>query len=129
MAKSIADASWGLFLAWLRYYSGLHRIPVIAVPPHYTTQDCSGILPDGTRCTERVKKSLSMRTHVCPRCGLVLDRDWNAALIILWAGLTWLAAHRTAGQAGTGSGAPEQNASGQTASTPRLARARRKRAG
>jgi putative transposase len=29
-----------------------------------------------------VAKSLSVRTHVCPCCGLVLDRDENAALNI-----------------------------------------------
>ncbi|HEX6798658.1 MAG TPA: zinc ribbon domain-containing protein, partial [Ktedonobacterales bacterium] len=39
-------------------------------------------------------KSLSVRTHVCRSCGLVLDRDENAARNILRAGqarqaLTW----------------------------------------
>jgi transposase len=42
-------------------------------------------------------KSLSVRTrrtHVCPSCGLVLDRDENAALNMLRAGqarqaVTW----------------------------------------
>ncbi len=46
------------------------------------SQDCSGTLPDGSRCPERVLKSLSVRTHVCPRCGLVLDRDYNSARLI-----------------------------------------------
>ena len=32
------------------------------------------------------RKSLSARTHVCPHCGLVLDRDENAALNIQWRG-------------------------------------------
>ena len=45
------------------------------------------MLPDGTRCTQRVaNKSLSIRTHVCPCCGLVLDRDESAAQNILRAG-------------------------------------------
>jgi putative transposase len=77
---------------------------VIAVPAHYTNQDCSGVLPDGRRCLQRVAKSLSVRTHVCPSCGLVLDRDENGALNILRLGqdlsragqarqaLTWVAA-------------------------------------
>jgi transposase len=78
-----------------------------AVSPRFTTQDCSG-------CGYRVQKSLSQRTHVCPRCGLIVDRDWNAALNILLAALAWVAAHRTVGQAGMGSGMPEQNAWGQT---------------
>ncbi|HST88985.1 MAG TPA: zinc ribbon domain-containing protein [Ktedonobacterales bacterium] len=48
-------------------------------PPASTSQDCSG-------CGERVRKSLSVRTHICPSCGLVLDRDENAARNIQWAG-------------------------------------------
>jgi hypothetical protein len=72
LAKSRSDASWGLFLGWLRYYGQMHGSPVVAVSPRYTTQDGSG-------CGERVQKTLSMRTHLCPACGLVLDRDWNAA--------------------------------------------------
>src|SRR5215467_2625517 len=96
LAKSISDASWGLFLGWVRYYGLIANVPVIAVSPKFTTQDCSG-------CGFRVQKSLSQRTHICPQCGLILDRDWNAALNILRAGLVWLAAHRTAGQAETGS--------------------------
>jgi putative transposase len=122
LAKSISDASWGLFLSWVRYYGGVYHVPVVPVSPRFTTQDCSG-------CSYRVQKSLSQRTHICPVCGVILDRDYNAALNILAAALAWLAAHRTAGQAETGSCVPEQNASGQTASTNVFARARRKRAG
>jgi IS605 OrfB family transposase len=110
LAKSISDASWGLFLGWVRYYGTRADVPVVAVSPRYTTQDCSG-------CGFRVKKTLSMRTHICPSCGLVLDRDENAALKILAAALVVAAALRTAGQVGTGSVSPEQVASGQTAPT------------
>ena len=106
----------------VRYYGTIADVPVIAVSPKFTTQDCSG-------CGFRVKKSLSMRTHVCPSCGLVLDRDRNAALNILAAALVAAAPLRTAGQVGTGSVSPEHVASGQTASTAVFARARRKRAG
>ena len=101
----------------------LHGIPIVAVSPRYTTQDCSG-------CGFRVKKTLSMRSHICPHCGLVVDRDWNAALNILAAALAVAAPLRTAGQVGTGSPRRgEHIASGQTASTAVFARARRKRAG
>ncbi|HEU5201142.1 MAG TPA: transposase [Ktedonobacterales bacterium] len=96
LAKSIGDAAWGQFLSWVRYYGQVHGIPVIAVPAHFTTQDCSSMLPDGTRCPERVQKSLSQRTHVCLRCGVVLDRDENAALNILRAALCTLG-HRETG--------------------------------
>jgi IS605 OrfB family transposase len=76
LAKSIHDASWGTFLCWVRHYGVVHGIPIIAVDPHFTSQDCSA-------CGTRVKKSLSVRTHICPGCGVVLDRDHNAALRIL----------------------------------------------
>jgi putative transposase len=49
------------------------------VTPAYTSQDCSG-------CGERIYKGLSVRTHVCTNCGLILDRDENAAKNILWRG-------------------------------------------
>src|SRR5690242_2465069 len=92
----------------VRYYGQMHGIPIVAVSPRFTTQDCSG-------CGFRVQKTLSMRTHICPACGLVLDRDWNAALNILAAALVVAAPLRTAGQVGTGSASPEHIASGQTA--------------
>ena len=94
----------------VRSYGMLAEVPVVAVSPRFTTQNCSG-------CGFRVKKTLSIRTHVCPSCGLVLDRDHNAALNILAAALAGAAPLRTAGQVGTGSASPEQNASGQTAGT------------
>ena len=88
LAKSMSDAGWGQFLAWVNYYAALHAIPAIKVVPHYTSQNCSG-------CGTLVKKSLSVRTHVCPACGLVLDRDENAARNILAKALS------TAGHAAT----------------------------
>lgn len=80
LSKSISDASWTLFLTWVERYGMLFKRPVVAVPPQYTSQDCSG-------CGTRVKKTLSIRTHVCPKCSLVIDRDENAALNILAKGL------------------------------------------
>jgi putative transposase len=87
LAKAISDVGWSRLRWWVEYYGRLHEIPVVAVPPEYTSQDCSGILPDGTPCRKRIRKSLSMRTHVCPCCGLILDRDHNAAAVILQRGL------------------------------------------
>ncbi len=77
--KSIYDAGWGRFLTILACKAAWAGKRVEAVPPAYTSQDCSG-------CGERVPKSLSVRTHVCPNCGLVLDRDENAARNIQWRG-------------------------------------------
>ncbi len=79
LAKSISDAGWTHFRVILEAKAACARRQVFAVPPQYTSQDCSG-------CGARVPKSLSVRTHSCPSCGLVLDRDVNAAKNILWAG-------------------------------------------
>ena len=118
LAKSISDASWSRFLGWLTYYGQVYHIPVIAVEPAYTSQDCSA-------CGAYMKKSLSMRTHLCTQCGVVLDRDQNAALNILARALE--SVKGTLGHRET-SGSPE-NASGQPASTLRSARKQGKRAG
>jgi putative transposase len=79
LAKSIHDAGWAAFRAILDAKAAWAGRRVLAVPPAYTSQECSG-------CGERVPKSLSVRTHLCPSCGLVMDRDENAARNIQWAG-------------------------------------------
>jgi len=116
LAKSIQDAGWGSFLHWVNYYATVHGIVVVKVAPHFTSQDCSA-------CGTRVKKSLSVRTHICHGCGIVLDRDHNAALGILAKAL-----ERTVGHMGTDE-QDSSNASGQTASTRPSTRMASKRAG
>ncbi len=106
LAKSIHDASWGLFLSWVRYYGGVHGIPIVAVPAAYTSQDCSG-------CGYRVWKSLSVRTHICPNCGVILDRDHNSAVSIRDEGI------RTWGHRETDQGRALVNASGEPTPTRR----------
>jgi putative transposase len=76
---SIHDAGWAAFLTILTFKAASAGKCVVAVPPVYTSQVCSG-------CGALVRKSLSVRTHVCPDCGLILDRDENAARNIQWAG-------------------------------------------
>ena len=77
LAKSISDAGWAQFRSILEGNAAYAGRRVVAVPPAYTSQDCSG-------CGERVEKSLSIR--ICPSCGLILDRDENAARNIQRAG-------------------------------------------
>jgi putative transposase len=77
--KSIADAGWRQFLSILAFKAACAGKRVEAVNPAYTSQDCSG-------CGKRMQLSLSVRTHVCTNCGLILDRDENAARNILWRG-------------------------------------------
>jgi putative transposase len=75
LAKSISDVSWSLFTQWLEYFGKIYGRVIVPVAPQYTSQNCSS-------CGEVVKKSLSVRTHVC-NCGCILDRDHNAAINIL----------------------------------------------
>jgi len=79
LAKSINDASWYLFRVWIEYFGKVFKRVTVAVNPQYSSQECSS-------CGEVVKKTLSTRTHVC-LCGCVMDRDKNAARIILSRGL------------------------------------------
>jgi len=98
LAKSISDAAWSLFIDWVKYYAQIFGKVVQPVSPQNTTIDCFD-------CQQPVQKSLSTRTHVCPRCGSVRCRDENAAWNILEKGLR-LAGLSTVGHSG-------MNASGQ----------------
>ncbi len=75
LARSILDSGWGTFGMMLDY-----KTVLVEVPARNTTVDCS-------RCGHAVPKSLAVRTHKCDACGLVLDRDHNAAINILKKGL------------------------------------------
>jgi putative transposase len=79
LAKSIQDAGWSAFLSILTYKAACAGRRVVAVPPVYTSQRCSG-------CGEMVQKGLSVRWHRCPECGTSLHRDHNAARNIERAG-------------------------------------------
>ena len=76
LAKSIMDASWGAFLAILSEKAERAGHQVIRVNPRFTSQKCF-------QCGEIKQKSLSVRTHSCPFCGYIADRDVNAAQNIL----------------------------------------------
>ena len=76
LAKSIHDAGWSMLFQFLRYKAESAGRAVVAVPPAFTSQLCSG-------CGELVPKKLSERWHTCPHCGLSMQRDVNAAINIL----------------------------------------------
>jgi putative transposase len=76
LSLSSHDAGFGLFRQMLEYKAESAGIQVIAANASNTTQACS-------ECGSIVPKGLSVRVHVCPNCGLVLDRDINAARNIL----------------------------------------------
>ena len=77
--KSILDAGWGQFQQFCVAKAESAGRRVLFVNPYNTSQQCSG-------CGKLVPKPLEERTHRCPHCGLVIDRDHNAAINILQAG-------------------------------------------
>jgi len=79
--RGIADVAWGQFVQFATYKAANAGRVVVRVNPRGTSQMCSG-------CHAIVPKDLSIRIHDCPHCGLVLNRDHNAALNILARGLT-----------------------------------------
>jgi len=81
LSKSISDSSWGIFFDLLAYKAEEAGRMLVKVSPQNTSQICSG-------CSEKVLKSLAIRIHACPYCGLVMDRDENAARNISMVGQT-----------------------------------------
>jgi putative transposase len=87
LAKSINDVSWSQFFSMVAYKAEWAGRRFIQVKPNGTSQNCS-------QCGTKVQKDLSVRIHHCPHCGIVLHRDFNAALNILALGrsvwdVTW----------------------------------------
>jgi putative transposase len=80
LAKSISDAAWNMLIIVTKYKAESAGTKVVMVNPANTSKMCS-------RCGLLVEKELKDRTHKCPSCGLVLDRDENAAINILRLGL------------------------------------------
>jgi putative transposase len=81
LARAISDVAWSSFIEVLSYKAERAGGEVRTVSPNYTSQLCSA-------CGQIVPKTLAERTHRCG-CGLVMDRDQNAALNILeraWPG-------------------------------------------
>lgn len=74
-SKRISDCAWGQFIFRLSYKAERAGAKFVKVNSHNTSQSCSG-------CGRIVRKNLSERVHKCD-CGLVLDRDVNAARNIL----------------------------------------------
>jgi putative transposase len=81
LARAAHDVALGLFGEILDYKAFEAGVQIIEVNPRNTTQNCSG-------CGVKVEKALTVRVHECPDCGLRLDRDVNAAMNILYLGLS-----------------------------------------
>ena len=81
LAKSISDAAFGEFRRQLEYKTARSGARLHVVDRWYrSSKTCSG-------CGDvKAKLSLSERTYTCDSCGLVMDRDLNAAINIKVAG-------------------------------------------
>ena len=81
LAKSVMDASFGVFRRQLEYKTARTGAQLHAIDRWY---------PSSKTCSQcgRVKTKLSLaeRTYSCDSCGLVIDRDLNAAINIMVAG-------------------------------------------
>ena len=87
LAKHISDCAWRKLIEFTTYKAEEAGGEVRLVDPRGTSQVCS-------RCGEVVPKTLADRIHSCPNCGLVEDRDENAAKNIHTVGITGINAYR-----------------------------------
>lgn len=79
--RSMLDVGIGLFFQMLAYKAAEAGGRYMEVNPYGTTQKCF-------QCGAKIQKDLSIRTHNCPHCGFCVDRDYNAALNILFLGMS-----------------------------------------
>ena len=77
LGKSFHNATLGILIQRLQDKCEALGIPVMLVNPRNTSQMCSS-------CNEIVPKGRGVTIHSCPHCGLILDRDHNAAINIAY---------------------------------------------
>ena len=87
LAKSISDVSWNSFISKLEYKVAENQGYLVKIDKFYpSSKTCSncGCVKDKLR--------LSERTYHCKECGFTIDRDLNASINILNAGLSLIEA-------------------------------------
>ena len=75
LSKSITDSKWYEFRRQILYKAELYGIEVVLADRFYSSsKTCS--------CCGSYKKDLKLkdRTYICNECGLIIDRDINAAI-------------------------------------------------
>ena len=81
LAKSIGDASWNRIGQYTTYNAESAGAVVVSINPMHTSQKCS-------KCGSiKGDLKLSDRIYHCSSCGLIIDRDMNAAINIRNMGL------------------------------------------
>ena len=84
LGKATMDNAWGLFTTLLEYKMKDRGKELVRVDKFFpSSQLCSN-------CGHRQKLELGERTYRCPHCGMVMDRDYNAAINIRNEGLNVL---------------------------------------
>ncbi len=82
LAKAISDVGWAEFVRQLEYKAAWYGRTLVKIDKWYPSSkrccDCGHILDSLT---------LDVRSWTCPECGVVHDRDINAAKNVLAAGL------------------------------------------
>lgn len=110
LSKAISDAAWGEFVRQLKYKTTWYGSTLIQV---------SKWLPSSKTCSNcgEVKATLllSEREYVCTNCGLVIDRDHNAALNLAKLGLVEVIAGSISVTGRGGLNKPEVSISAQAA--------------
>ncbi len=79
LKREMLSQQWGLLRNQLQYKAEWAGREFVEVDPAYTSQDCH-------RCGARNRPG-SSETYICSACDLRMDRDHNAALNILRAGV------------------------------------------
>ena len=80
LSRAISNQGWRIFVGMCEYKSAWHNKIVIKVKPAYTTQTCYDC---GYVRTGDEKLNLGVKRWVCTNCGVIHDRDINAARNIL----------------------------------------------
>ena len=86
LARGIIDASWSKFVSMLIYKADWYGNIIVKVPNDYPSSQLCSVCG----CRNLVTKNLRVRKWICPECGTVHDRDWNAAKNILSKGIEML---------------------------------------
>jgi len=86
LARSFGYTAISKFIEMLRYKANMYGRQIIQVPTLYPSSQICNICQ-----TKDKPKQLNIREWVCPTCGAILDRDYNAAMNILTAGIAEIA--------------------------------------